>query len=495
MMTSREIEQAIQEAFDGSLDETRAAVLRQVMKSSPEVLARYCEQALLESELRRHAAGRNKIPGSIPARVRLAERLVQRRQVLVSLLSAAAVLLVAGIVLRLVWVNRDLPLAGIEVSPGSLLTHNGNKLARNTPVVLDQGVARLTIQPGIEAVIEGPATFQLHEGNRFELSSGHAWFRVSDESRGFRVVGPDLEVVDLGTEFGIDQREDQEPQVHVMKGRVEALARGGNRQKVELTAGQAVRLKPNGRWQALAADAAKFRKHLPRRLPELAMKFDRIEDSDLALEGDILGASNATARVKGPARLVPGVSGSALEFKGDGTHVETTWPGISGSAPRTVSLWCRLPRGTRFQTAPPLVWWGDPALGWNRKFKVAVITRADGNTVMRTSFGDTQVDGTTGLADGKWHHLAVVYQSNDADGVPRLRFYVDGREEPIHPPSQTGAVIETAVSGHQTGTMGIGRYELSAQGRNPYLVGTIDELKIFAGALGGDEIRSLAGQR
>ena len=175
--------------------------------------------------------------------------------------------------------------------------------------------------------------------------------------------------------------------------------------------------------------------------------------------------------------------------------METTWPGISGSAPRTVSLWCRLPRGTRFQTAPPLVWWGDPALGWNRKFKVAVITRADGNTVMRTSFGDTQVDGTTGLADGKWHHLAVVYQSNDADGVPRLRFYVDGREEPIHPPSQTGTVIETAVSGHQTGTMGIGRYELSAQGRNPYLVGTIDELKIFAGALGGDEIRSLAGQR
>ncbi len=494
-MTPRDLEQAIQDAFDGCLDDKRAAELRAALKASPEALALYCDHALLESELRRHAAGRGRIPGNIPARVRVAERARQRRQVLVSLFSAAAVLLVTGIVLRLVWVSRYAPLAGIQVSPGSVLTHRGGELAKDTPVELAQGVARLAIQSGVEAVIEGPATFQLRAGNRLELTSGHAWFRVSAKGRGFRVVAPAFEVVDLGTEFGIDLREDQEPQVHVLDGRVETQARGGNRQKLDLAAGQAARLKPNGRWQPVSADPAKFRKHLPRRLPELAMDFDSIEDGKLSIRGDILGATEATARVSGPARLVPGVSGMALDFNGGGTHLETNWPGISGSAPRTVALWCRIPRGTRFQTAPPLVWWGDPALGWNRKFKVALVTLSNGNTVLRTSFGDTRVDGSTGLADGEWHHLAVVYQSNDIDGSPRLRFYVDGRDEAIDPASIAGFPIETAVSGEHSGTMAIGRYELAARGRNPYLVAALDELRIFAGALSEEEIRSLAGER
>ena len=99
------------------------------------------------------------------------------------------------------------------------------------------------------------------------------------------------------------------------------------------------------------------------------------------------------------------------------------------------------------------------------------------------------------LADGEWHHLAVVYQSNDADGSPRLRFFVDGRDEAIDPASIAGFPIETAVSGEHSGTMAIGRYELAARGRNPYLVAALDELRIFAGALSEEEIRSLAGER
>ena len=43
--------------------------------------------------------------------------------------------------------------------------------------------------------------------------------------------------------------------------------------------------------------------------------------------------------------------------------------------------------------------------------------------------------------------------------------------------------------------MAIGRYELAARGRSPYLVAALDELRIYAGALGEEEIRGLAEGR
>ncbi len=497
-MNPRETEQLIQDAFDGELDESRQAALLDLMRRSPETLDQYCHHALLESGLRRHAAGLRKIPGTVPSVVRLEENRRHRRHVTVSILSAAAVVLLCGIILRLVWVKHYSPLADLRMSPGSLLASADGRaigettVSPDTPLVLSQGVLRLDIRSGVEAVIEGPAAFVLRNGNRLDLATGHAWFRVAPQARGFRVVSPTMEVTDLGTEFGLDLREDQEPQVHVITGKVEARALGGSRRKLLLSTGRAARLKPNGRWDEYPADDRKFRKNLPRQLPELHLDFDRIDNGSLETKGEILGAADAETKVLGPARLVPGISGSALDFDGSATHVESSWPGISGAAPRTISLWCRIPRGTRFQTAPPLVWWGDPALGWNRKFKIALFTKSGGQTVLRTSFGDYLSDGSTDLADGEWHHLAVVYRSNDPLGAPLLRFYVDGRDETLKSANGGHAVIETAISGDRSGTMGIGRYELAASGRNPFLKATIDELRVIAGALDGEEILRLS---
>ena len=92
-MNPKELEQALQDAFDGELDVVRAASLREVLKNSPAALDAYCDQALLEMTLRHHASARSRILGEIPSRILLGEHFRQRRGVVISLFAAAAVLL------------------------------------------------------------------------------------------------------------------------------------------------------------------------------------------------------------------------------------------------------------------------------------------------------------------------------------------------------------------------------------------------------------------
>ena len=498
-MNSRDLEQTIQNAFDGELSESDADALRDALRNSPGAIDMYCEHAMLESELRRHAVSRGKIPGAIPYRARLAATLRQRRQVGMAAMAAAAVLLLAGLVLHLVWFSPEMPLARLEVSSGSSLSDADGRvfqagdLRRNETVVLGQGVARFEFDSGVVAVIDGPAAIKLTAADRMELTGGHAWVRVPAGARGFRVESARLEVIDLGTEFGLDLREDVSPQVHVFVGEVEVVSRIGNRSRTRLKAGGAGIQEPSGNWKPGRADPGKFRSRLPEALPLLKMDFDTLVDGRLEIGGNAVGVPGSSAWVIEPdrAKLVPGVAGKALQLTGDGAHVETTWPGISGSAPRTFSLWCMVPSDARFSTAPPLAWWGNPG-GVNRKFKVALRTGAREITALRTSFGQTLYDGCTDLADGRWHHLAVVYRGNLPDGKPDLDVYVDGRLEPLAETGADAGGIETETGTDATGNFGLGKYELPSTGRNPFLCATLDELRIYAGALSDAEIRAEA---
>lgn len=499
-MNPRELEQAIQDAFNDGLDDARGAALRDALRHSPEAVDAYCDHAILETELQYLAANRRAVPEDVRAgRLLLNQR--RGKRVLLFSAAAAAVLLVAGMIWqRGVTTATDRVIARLEVSPGSTLSHEDGKvfsdldLGENQTFVLGQGVARLAFKSGVEAVIEGPAMVKLMAVGQMALESGHSWFHVPRNARGFKVTTPDFEVTDLGTEFGIDLRRDHRPQAHVLLGRIEVSARTGDEKPVMLQAGDALALDPSGEWTRFAADFHKFRTTLPKSIPSLKMDFDHLENAELSIKGDILGVEGSVAKVVRPdlVKLVPGIVGNAIQLNGDGASIETTWQGISGSAPRTVSLWCKLPKGTKFDTAPPLAWWGDPATPGNKKFKVALITNPRGATVLRASFGDIQIDGRSNLADDSWHHLAVVYRGNQADGNPDLSIYIDGASEAISPPGGSNAPIETDSRSENAGSLAIGKYELPAWGRNPFLRATLDEFQVFAGALEEREIRALA---
>lgn len=496
-MNPRELEQEIQKAFDGELSESGAEALREALRNSPGALDVYCEHAILASELRRHAANRSKIPGTIPYRTRFAELMRHRRMARLALSAAAAVLLVGGLVMHAVWQAPRPKLVGVQTAAGSVLrtaegeVFTGDSLEFGRRLMIGQGVARLSFRSGVDAIIEGPATLNVVHAGKIELAGGGSWFHVPPEARGFEVDCPGFTVTDLGTEFGVDLREDLPAQVHVMLGEVEAKARFGHAASIRLRAGSAAILSPTGRWETGPADPSKFRSRLPGGLPEVKMDFETLADGRLDLAGDAIGVSAASARIvgNGGARLVPGVDGMALDLAGGGAHIETTWQGISGSAPRTVALWCRVPEGATFATAPALALWGNPALGFNRKFKVALCTTVQG-TIMRTSFGDTLIDGITPVADGLWHHLAVVYRGNHTNGQPDISMFIDGRPEPVTMPKSTLDPIGTDIA--MGVPLQIGQYELGRYGRSPYLVATLDCFRVFAGALTEAEIGELA---
>jgi hypothetical protein len=281
-----------------------------------------------------------------------------------------------------------------------------------------------------------------------------------------------------------------------LAGKVEARATTGHLERLPLSATQAARLGPTGRWTPLPRASRDFRTALPPAIPVFHLSFDWSDDGMLEVQGDALGTADARPVLRGSASVqtVPGVVGQALEFDGSGTWIESDWPGISGTAPRTVSLWARLPAGQRIQTAPPFALWGNPVTGWNRKFKFAPVTRADGRTVLRASFGDYLADGSREIADGKWHHLALVYRGNDDTGKPELEFYIDGIPDPATTRGEPSGILTETERGTARG-LSIGRYELPAGVRNAFLTGTIDELRIHAGALDPAEIRTMAEER
>jgi hypothetical protein len=104
---------------------------------------------------------------------------------------------------------------------------SGNALKRErdlvagTSVAIASGVAEFTMTGGAAVVIEGPSEFVLAGPNKLTLAYGKAAVRA--DGGDFIVDTPKLQVIDLGTEFGVEAAKAGSAQVMVFDGSV-ALA-------------------------------------------------------------------------------------------------------------------------------------------------------------------------------------------------------------------------------------------------------------------------------
>lgn len=113
------------------------------------------------------------------------------------------------------------------------------------PYVLKEGYVRLAYEDGAEAVIEGPARFQIKGEEELGLSYGQVYVRCPISATGFTVSTPALKVIDLGTEFGVKVSGVGRTQVHMLKGKASLIAgaaRGGPRQSAIVQEGQATQV-------------------------------------------------------------------------------------------------------------------------------------------------------------------------------------------------------------------------------------------------------------
>ena len=111
---------------------------------------------------------------------------------------------------------------------------------------LAAGTAEIEFDSGARIWVEGPAEFVPRASNRVDLNRGRLMAYVPRPARGFIVGTPTAELIDLGTEFGVDVDTAGKTDVHVLQGTVEVKpsAPGSGAASQKVTAGQAVRVSP-----------------------------------------------------------------------------------------------------------------------------------------------------------------------------------------------------------------------------------------------------------
>ena len=130
------------------------------------------------------------------------------------------------------WEKTDLPTrVGSPLRPGVLR--------------LKSGVAHIEFYSGATVILQGPAELHLISRTKAFCVRGKLRGTVPAQAHGFTIGSPALDLVDLGTEFGMQVDVGDKTEVHVFEGKVEMHNAGPGRKALvpkELTKGQGVRV-------------------------------------------------------------------------------------------------------------------------------------------------------------------------------------------------------------------------------------------------------------
>ena len=268
------------------------------------------------------------------------------------------------------------------------------------------GTVELLTARGARVVIEAPAEFRFETAQRLRLTRGRLAADVPLSAKGFTVMTPSGDAVDLGTRFGVDVPVVGAAEVHVFQGKVIAKASGAKTEQ-SLRGGEAVTM-DQGASATRELRSSAFIQAVE--MPELT--------AGLAA-GQRTRSEAALAALKKDRALL-----ALLDFESDETHPgvfrtgQGRWPG--SRAPEFVSVgdhfnldvggdrewphltlaaWVRLDRlGAPYQSL-------IHTDGWNRNNPGQVHWMINRNTTMRLAlFGNTlapDADEREGFPDSR----------------------------------------------------------------------------------------------
>ncbi len=123
----------------------------------------------------------------------------------------------------------------------------GKSVPMGKTLALTHGYTELTSDNGAKIVIQAPAKFIVDARDHLTLLRGRLTAQIPGPAHGFTVTTPAGEIVDLGTEFGVNVGLDNVVETQVFVGRIQvtstATATGST---VMLSAGQAAQLADSG---------------------------------------------------------------------------------------------------------------------------------------------------------------------------------------------------------------------------------------------------------
>ena len=337
--------QLVQQVLDGDMSREQFDDFQQRLRREPELAELYGGYAMLHHTLAEKFEGAEAL-GRQP------EVAAGRSRWAASLLAAVAVLLAVVLWWSKPWARlaspREIAVLTFSVDAVWQLDgtsrHSGGAAAVNpgSRLKLLQGRSAITLEPTVNAVIEGPAEVVLPAKNTLYLVSGRGYFERDGGNGTLTVTTPRMEVRDGTARFGIETPADSEAAEHsdhlrVLDGTVHLVARAGGNSR-QLIAGDEASVSDGGKIQSLQPQGRSLPTGLGRFHAVLDRPFDppqwRVQFGNPALTPSRIEGANFAVHLPLPEPQPAGdrgillvtldVSGSA-----EGSFHSDGWAGMS----------------------------------------------------------------------------------------------------------------------------------------------------------------------
>ena len=385
---------------------------------------------------------------------------------------------------------------------------------------LASGTAEIQFFSGATMTVEGPAEISLRSAWRAECREGVVRMKVPPAARGFVLQAPSTEIIDLGTEFGLEVRDGQ-VHVEVYDGEIEFLHNGEVKQLVrkggawDLPSDGVAELVESGlvqypdadrmgsqtkerrqldfeRWQSHRDSLAKDNRLIA------YYTFDRPNGEKLVPNLAKLGGGEfdgAVVMAEPVAGRWPEMK-EALEFRRPGSRVRVNIPGEFSAF--TFMTWVRIDSLDRWYSA---LFLGDGYENGEPHWQI----QDDGRLMLSVMVDDTYVypknpnKNAAGLAtiyfsdpiwdqsmSGEWMHIVSTFDPAERS----VAHFVNGKEISREPIEKKFFIDKLRIGNGEIGNWGLPHREDPVFAiRN--LNGRMDEFAIFKAALEPDEVREL----
>jgi len=381
---------------------------------------------------------------------------------------------------------------------------------------LAEGLVEIELTKGARVVLEAPVSFTLNHTNAMTLTDGRLVATVPPAAVGFTVDTPSAQIIDYGTEFGVDVMADGVTQAHVFTGKITVAAPQGTQPPSRLVQGEAGAVGPQGQvelleYQPLAfvredefsaryhAEESAYQRWLAysyelRRDPSVVLyyTFDSNDLSGRTVHNAVPG--RAAERYNGTSALSGSAPGRFTEkpsamFSRDRDHVAATLDHEMDAVTLAGWYWIDTMDGalasllhTNSSSAAGGIHWHvntNHGEGWAIEF-----VQLRRRNIQTDYWYDLLSPGWQPRSlSGRWVHLALCYDSVAGDS----RLYVDGREV-------ANEVVSDAVP-VRLNTFRLGNWHEPIEERGSDwprpLRGRIDEFVVLDRALSGQAIAAM----
>lgn len=395
------------------------------------------------------------------------------------------------------WVSSD----DVSLAAGSILSPG--------PLQLESGHAQIEFYNGAEVILEGPVDLELISVNEVLCRTGKLRAFVPENARGFTVTSSQFELVDLGTEFGVEMGKTGEAKVQVFDGEVELYPPDGQRAPHHLTrlpGGSGISFSSTGEKAAIRSQSKDFlsfeelhqrdREVKERRFqlwkkwnsevisdPRLLFHYDFEKDgstlvdrSIAATHGRIIGSERSHGRW---------ADKGALEFKRPGDRVRIEVPGEFDQL--TLSAWVRMDARTGRTQALLLTDGYEPGRAhWQispeGNLRLGMRLFSESEKMKASGYGSPVLFGPKRI--GTWSFICTVYDRTAGD----VSHFINGREV-SRETLQSDSTIQLGAAEIGNWGMPYERTEKQYSIRN--FVGKIDTVSAWKTALTADEIQEI----